>query len=107
MFCVLLFIRVLPAISIFEMRELVHEESEEAESSARGCTRAGYGAVGMIKQRDIYGLLAEFDGPESLLAAAEKTSDAGYHSTDAFTPFPVHGWPRRWGIPRRWCRAWF
>jgi molybdopterin-containing oxidoreductase family membrane subunit len=29
LFCVLLFIRVLPAISIFEMRELVHETSEE------------------------------------------------------------------------------
>jgi Ni/Fe-hydrogenase subunit HybB-like protein len=31
LFCVLLFIRVLPAISIFEMRELVHEVSEEEE----------------------------------------------------------------------------
>ena len=31
--CILLFIRVLPAISIFEMRELVHEEM--AKSTAR------------------------------------------------------------------------
>jgi molybdopterin-containing oxidoreductase family membrane subunit len=31
LFCVLLFIRVLPAISIFEMRELVHEEEGHPE----------------------------------------------------------------------------
>ena len=30
--CILLFIRVLPAISIFEMRELVHMTEDEAEA---------------------------------------------------------------------------
>src|SRR5580765_4722530 len=54
----------------------------------------------MIKQRDIYGLLAEFNDPESLMAAAEKTRDAGYHSTDAFTPFPVHGMAEALGHPK-------
>ena len=43
----------------------------------------------MIKQRDIYGLLAEFDGPESLMTAAEKTCAAGYHSHRR-----VHALPR-------------
>jgi hypothetical protein len=54
----------------------------------------------MAKQHGIYGLLAEFDGPETLLAAAEKTNAAGYHSTDAFTPFPVHGMAEALGHPR-------
>ena len=54
----------------------------------------------MSKQHGIYGMLAEFDGPESLLAAAEKTCAAGYHSTDAFTPFPVHGMAEALGHPR-------
>ena len=54
----------------------------------------------MSKQRDIYGLLAEFDGPESLMAAAEKTNAAGFHSTDAFSPFPVHGLAEALGHPK-------
>ena len=38
-----------------------------------------------------YGLLAEFDNPTALLAAAEKATAAGYTKTDAFSPFPIHG----------------
>jgi Ni/Fe-hydrogenase subunit HybB-like protein len=35
LFCLLLFIRVLPAISIFEMRELVHDTDEENEQALK------------------------------------------------------------------------
>jgi hypothetical protein len=38
----------------------------------------------------IHGLLAEFDSPQALLEAAEKTRAAGYTATDAFSPFPIH-----------------
>src|ERR1041385_2454344 len=38
---------------------------------------------------DCYGLLAEFERPETLVAAAERTRAAGYRDLDAFTPFPV------------------
>lgn len=39
----------------------------------------------------IYAMVAEFDSAEALLAAAEKTKEAGYKAVDAYTPFPVHG----------------
>ncbi len=39
----------------------------------------------------IYGLLAEFEAPESLLSAAERAYADGYRHMDAHTPFPVHG----------------
>ncbi len=48
-------------------------------------------ALGRTEKPAIYGILAEFDTPESLLEAAEKTYAAGYRKIDAFTPFPVHG----------------
>jgi hypothetical protein len=47
-----------------------------------------------------YGLLAEFDSPEALLAAARKTREAGYRALDAFTPFPVEGLARTLRLPR-------
>jgi hypothetical protein len=39
----------------------------------------------------MYGLLAEFEAPEELVAAAERAYADGYRRVDAYTPFPVHG----------------
>ncbi|MGA8222232.1 MAG: DUF3341 domain-containing protein [Candidatus Acidiferrales bacterium] len=44
-----------------------------------------------MKRKPIYGLLAEFETPDQLLAAARRTRDAGYRSIDAFTPLPIEG----------------
>src|SRR5271170_5430824 len=44
-----------------------------------------------MKRRPIYGLLAEFESPEQVLEAAQRTHDAGYKSIDAFSPIPVEG----------------
>jgi hypothetical protein len=47
-----------------------------------------------------YGLLAEFDSPEALTAAAKKVREAGYRRLDAFTPFPVEGLAQILRLPR-------
>jgi hypothetical protein len=39
----------------------------------------------------LYGLMAEFDSPTTLLEAARKVTAAGYTKTDAYSPFPIHG----------------
>src|SRR5258706_6797487 len=45
----------------------------------------------MAKDKGIHGVIAEFDGPEQLVAAAERAYAEGYREMDAYTPFPVHG----------------
>ena len=39
----------------------------------------------------IWGLLAEFERPEELVAAAQRAREAGYRRMDSYTPFPIHG----------------
>ncbi len=39
----------------------------------------------------VYGQLAEFDSPKSLLEAARRAYEAGYRKMDAYTPFPIEG----------------
>jgi Protein of unknown function (DUF3341) len=45
----------------------------------------------MARRPRVYGLLAEFEQPEQLLAAAHRAREAGYRRMDAYTPFPVEG----------------
>jgi hypothetical protein len=42
-----------------------------------------------MKRTPIYGLMAEFDNPSDVVAAARKTYEAGYRKIDAYTPFPI------------------
>ncbi len=43
------------------------------------------------KRHPVYGLLAEFENPKELLAAARRSYESGYRRMDAFTPLPVEG----------------
>src|SRR5215212_7713403 len=47
--------------------------------------------VGRKKDPKIYGMVAVYEEPEQLIAAANAARVAGYRSMDAYTPFPVHG----------------
>jgi Protein of unknown function (DUF3341) len=43
--------------------------------------------------RQLYGLLAEFEDPQALTEATERTYAEGYRKTDAYSPFPIeHVW---------------
>jgi hypothetical protein len=48
--------------------------------------------------RDLYGLVAEFDSAEEIIVAAEATRAAGYTRTDAYTPFAVEGLDEKLGM---------
>lgn len=48
---------------------------------------------------DIYAVVARFDTPEDLIAAAERVRDEGYEKIDAYTPFPVEGLSDALGVP--------
>jgi hypothetical protein len=46
----------------------------------------------------VAGILAEFDGPESLKAAARRIREEGFTRWDAHSPFPIHGIDRAMGV---------
>ncbi|MCF7803669.1 MAG: DUF3341 domain-containing protein [Candidatus Marinimicrobia bacterium] len=48
----------------------------------------------------IHGIIAEFDGPEELLHAAEKVRDREFVHFDCHSPFPVHGMDEAMGEKR-------
>ena len=50
----------------------------------------------------VSGLLAEFDGPETLKAAATGLHAAGYARFEAYSPYPVHGLYAAMGRKRTW-----
>jgi len=51
-------------------------------------------------EKNLYGLLVEFDSPTALVDAARQVRDAGYTNTDAFSPFPIHSIDEALGIKR-------
>ena len=48
----------------------------------------------------LYGVLAEFDTPDELLAATRRAHEAGYRQMDAYTPFPIEGLAEALGFHR-------
>jgi hypothetical protein len=46
----------------------------------------------------LYGVLAEFGEPDTLVKACQAVRDAGFERWDAHTPFPLHGMDEAMGI---------
>ncbi len=45
-----------------------------------------------------YGLMAEFDDPSAVVAAAQKVYDEGYRSIDAYSPYPIEALSEAIGV---------
>ena len=54
----------------------------------------------MATEKNLYGLMAEFDSPTELVDAANRMREAGYTKTDAFSPFPIHEMDEALGVKR-------
>jgi hypothetical protein len=52
--------------------------------------------------RELFGLMAEFKDPESLLKAAEHVLKYGYKAFDTYTPYPVEGLDEAIGFRKNW-----
>ncbi len=48
----------------------------------------------------LYGVIAEFSDPQSLLDGANSARENGYTDLDAFSPFPIHGMAEAVGFHR-------
>jgi len=55
-----------------------------------------------MAERGLYGLVAEFDRPEALLAAARQARAAGYTRFEAYSPFPIDGLSEAVGFREPW-----
>lgn len=51
-------------------------------------------------EKNLYGIMAEFDTPTQVVDAARAVREAGYTKTDAFSPFPIHEMDEALGIRR-------
>lgn len=45
----------------------------------------------MAERNRLWGLMAEYDNPGDLLAAARSAHEAGFRNMDAYSPMPIHG----------------
>jgi len=98
---IFLFIRSLPMISIFEMRHLLSETGSKAEEpDVPEPAPPAATTESESSSRPLYGLMAEFDSPETLLASARQTYRAGYRKIAAYSPFPIEELPEAIGLRR-------
>ena len=52
------------------------------------------------KKHTVYGLIAEFEDPNSLVHAARSAREAGYSKMDAYTPYPIEELTEALGVER-------
>ncbi len=56
----------------------------------------------MADETNLYGLMAEFEEPDEILAATKMAYQAGYRDIEAYSPYPIEGLPDAVGMHRTW-----
>ena len=51
-----------------------------------------------MKNKNIFGILAEVKNPKQLMDLAKKLKNCGYRHYDAHSPFPIHGMDKAMGL---------
>jgi Ni/Fe-hydrogenase subunit HybB-like protein len=101
----LLFIRFVPMVALSEVKAIlpqadphhplpVGSEPEGEPASAENPPLASE------SRGPLFGVLARFQGPAEVLAAAARLRAAGYHRFDTHSPIPVHGMDQSLGLSR-------
>jgi Ni/Fe-hydrogenase subunit HybB-like protein len=96
-----LFIRLVPMISMFEVRELLHKRgyvpaAETVGQESAPATRPA------LPDQELYGVMGEFERVAGIVSAAQRARAAGYRRVDAYTPFPIEELPAALRLPRNW-----
>jgi molybdopterin-containing oxidoreductase family membrane subunit len=103
-----LFVRYAPMVAMAELKGVmpeahVHAEVGEAyrdEVEAAVAAQSAQPDGDTEEEGEVYGVLAEFEKPDELLAASHLVKDANYTKWDTHSPFPVHGLERAMGLKR-------
>ncbi len=93
----LLFLRLAPAISMTDVRELLAPHSAGSAGSAAASRREPARkpvALAPVRPGRSLGMMGEFTGQEELMMAARRAAQEGYTRMDAYTPYPVEGLAR-------------
>ncbi len=99
---IFLFVRVLPMISIFEMRHLLAETEKGGDAAPTHGTETPSVVAAPLQPEGgsgaLYGLMAEFADGEELVARAQQARAAGYRKLAAYSPFPIAELPAALGL---------
>lgn len=114
----LLFVRWLPMITLFEMKTLLPEADphHDGKSATHGTlpvedsapdaepTEDSAANVNSVEDRpaNVMGAVAGFRSPRHLFEAIGSARASGLQRLDAYTPFPVHGLTKALGLRRSW-----
>lgn len=75
-----------------------HDDGHSVPPPDDGAGNGNGDGNGTGGDEELHGVLAEFDTPGALIAAARKVKNAGYSDFDCYSPFPVHGIDAAMGI---------